>query len=112
MKVNFHVRCVTDAVVAGMPCQIIRYGVTTEEANKNLNFPAWRDMRTPTYDYYTEKVFIHAKEKDFYHPTSFQADSDAFDQRAFYQGRGIRSPQGIKADKGSFGRSHKGWKTK
>lgn len=110
MRVNFRVRCVTDAVVAGISCQIIRYGVTTEEANKNLNFPAWRDLRTPTYDCYTEKVFIHAQEKDSHHRASLQADRDAFDQRAYDQSRGIRSPQGVKTSKGSLGRSHKSWK--
>lgn len=44
--VNYRVRCETDTMIDGLPCRIIRYGMTKAECNAPLYCPAWYDVGT------------------------------------------------------------------
>lgn len=46
MNVNYKVRCETDTMSHGLPCRIIRYGMTKAECNAPLYCPAWYDVGT------------------------------------------------------------------
>lgn len=46
MLVDYKVRCETDTMIDGLPCRVIRYGVTKAECNEGLYCPAWYDVGT------------------------------------------------------------------